>query len=110
MWNHVQLKLLNIESKLESWTSVTQSKENMHQLRILGQDQVDPYTLLSMLVENLTVAWLCRVTNTYPKWIPNLTFTQVPVNGDSMVADYDLKLGNIDVDLDGLGPLQVKKL
>ena len=32
---------------------------------------------------------------------------QVPVNGDSVVADYDLKLGNIDVDLDGLGPLQV---
>ena len=35
---------------------------------------------------------------------------QVPVNGDSVVADYDLKLGNIDVDLDGLGPLQVNKL
>ena len=33
---------------------------------------------------------------------------KVPVNGDSVVADYDLKLGNIDVDLDGLGPLQVK--
>ena len=32
---------------------------------------------------------------------------KVPVNGDSVVADYDLKLGNIDVDLDGLGPLQV---
>ena len=32
---------------------------------------------------------------------------QVPVNGGSVVADYDLKLGNIDVDLDGLGPLQV---
>ena len=29
------------------------------------------------------------------------------MNGDSVVADYDLRLGNIDVDLDGLGPLQV---
>ena len=34
---------------------------------------------------------------------------KVPVNGDSVVADYDLKLGNIDVDLDGLGPLQVPR-
>ena len=34
---------------------------------------------------------------------------QVPVNGESVVADYDLKLGNIDVDLDGLGPLQVNQ-
>ena len=35
-------------------------------------------------------------------------YYKVPVNGDSVVADYDLKLGNIDVDLDGLGPLQVQ--
>ena len=29
------------------------------------------------------------------------------MSGDPVVADYDLRLGNIDVDLDGLGPLQV---
>ena len=30
---------------------------------------------------------------------------QVPVTGGSWMADYDLKLGAVDVDLGGLGPL-----
>ena len=34
-----------------------------------------------------------------------LTLLQVPVTGGSWLADYDLKLGNVDVDFGGLGAL-----